>query len=60
MSETSEMSMKGQPSELAARYTEVRERIAAAAQRDGRDAESVHLVAVTKYASLAQVRFLGT
>jgi hypothetical protein len=58
MSEISELSTTGQPSELAARYTEVRERMAAAAQRDGRDAESVHLVAVTKYASLAQVREL--
>ena len=52
------MSESRQPSELSTRYNEVLERIAAAAQRVGRSADSVHLVAVTKYASLSQVREL--
>ncbi len=52
------MSDLRKPSELAVRYDAVQKRIAAAAQRSGRDPESIHLVAVTKYASLAQVREL--
>lgn len=52
------MSDARRPSELAVRYEAVRQRIAAAAQRSGREAASIHLVAVTKYASLAQVREL--
>lgn len=40
------------------RYMEVRERIAAAAARNGRRAEDVLLVAVTKYASIDQIREL--
>ncbi|MCH2135230.1 MAG: YggS family pyridoxal phosphate-dependent enzyme [Phycisphaerales bacterium] len=52
------MSEQRSPSELASRYQAVRQRIADAAARAGRDSDSVHLVAVTKYASLAQVREL--
>jgi len=42
----------------ADRYNEVRARIEAAAARGGRSPEGVHLVAVTKNASIAQVREL--
>lgn len=52
------MSDARRPSELATRYESVKDRIAEAASRAGRDPESIHLVAVTKYASLAQVREL--
>ncbi len=40
------------------RYKEVQERIASAAQRSGRDVNDIHLVAVTKYASVDDVRQL--
>jgi hypothetical protein len=40
------------------RYNEVQERIAAAAERSDRSKEDVHLVAVTKYASVDDVRQL--
>lgn len=40
------------------RYKEVQERIANAAQRSGRDVNDIHLVAVTKYASVDDVRQL--
>lgn len=52
------MSDVRRPSELAVRYKAVQQCIAAAAGRTGRDASAIHLVAVTKYASLAQVREL--
>ena len=52
------MSDMRQPSELASRYAEVKNRIVAAATRSGHDPEAIHLIAVTKYASLAQVREL--
>ena len=52
------MSDTRQPSELGARFNEVRQRVADAAVRSGRGPEAVHIVAVTKYASLAQVREL--
>ena len=44
--------------DLVERYTSVQQRIADAASRAGRDPDEVHLIAVTKYASLAQVREL--
>ena len=40
------------------RYKQVQERIAAAANRVGRDASSIHLVVVTKHASVDDVRQL--
>jgi hypothetical protein len=40
------------------RYEKVQKRIAVAAQRSGRDANDVHLIAVTKYASVDDVRQL--
>lgn len=43
---------------LAERYAAVRGRIAAACERAGRDPTSVRLVAVTKYASVEQIREL--
>jgi pyridoxal phosphate enzyme (YggS family) len=52
------MSNARTPSELAIRYQAVQQSIIDAAKRSGRDPASIHLVAVTKYASLAQVREL--
>ncbi len=43
---------------IAERYTEVKERVAAAARRAGRSGNSVVIVAVSKYAELDQVREL--
>lgn len=43
---------------LKARYTEVKERIARAAAKSGRDPASIVLVAVSKYAGLDQIREL--
>ena len=40
------------------RYEQVQDRIAVAAARSGRDASDIHLVAVTKYASVDDVRQL--
>ncbi len=40
------------------RYEKVQERICAAAQKSGRNASDIHLVAVTKYASVDDVRQL--
>ena len=40
------------------RYEQIQERIATAAARSGRDANDIHLVAVTKYASVDDVRQL--
>ena len=40
------------------RYEKIQERIANAAQRSGRDSNDIHLVAVTKYASVDDVRQL--
>jgi pyridoxal phosphate enzyme (YggS family) len=45
-------------SAVAQNLAEVRERIAAAARRSGRDASAITLVAVTKYASPADIRAL--
>ena len=45
-------------SELRARYERVKERVAQAAQRSGRRAEDIVLVAVTKYAAIDDVREL--
>lgn len=47
-----------EPKSLKQRYAAVGERIAAAAKRAGRPADSVMLVAVTKYAAIDQVREL--
>lgn len=44
--------------DLARRYHAVRQRIADAARRAGRDPQGVHLVAVTKYASIDEIRRL--
>lgn len=44
--------------ELAQRYTEVRQRVAEAAQKSGRTADSVFLIAVTKYAEPEDIREL--
>ena len=44
--------------DVGVRYDEVKERIAAAASRSGRNLESIYLVAVTKNATPAQVRVL--
>ncbi len=46
------------PATLKDRYRVVKERIAAAARRGGRSPESIVLVAVTKYATIDQVREL--
>lgn len=44
--------------DLKSRYVEVRQRIVEAARRAGRSPDSVHLVAVTKYAAIDQIREL--
>jgi len=44
--------------ELKSRFVEVKQRIAEAAERSGRAPASVHLVAVTKYAAIDQIREL--
>lgn len=44
--------------ELAQRYERVKDRVAAAAERSGRTADSVFLVAVTKYAEPEDIRAL--
>lgn len=46
------------PPTLKQRYAQVKDRIAEAARRSGRSAESIMLVAVTKYAAIDQVREL--
>jgi pyridoxal phosphate enzyme (YggS family) len=46
------------PTTLKDRYRQVKDRIAAAARRAGRSPESIVLVAVTKYATIDQVREL--
>ncbi len=56
---TKESVMSGSTAEtLESRYKSVRERIADAAKRSGRDASAILLVAVTKYAEADQVRSL--
>lgn len=52
------MSQATRATEIEANLRRVRERIAAAARRCGRSADSVRLVAVTKYADLENVRAL--
>lgn len=44
--------------QLKSRYAEVQQRIEQAARRSGRSASSIHLVAVTKYAAIDQIREL--
>lgn len=44
--------------DLKSRFVEVKQRIAEAAERSGRAPASVHLVAVTKYAAIDQIREL--
>jgi hypothetical protein len=55
---TDERETVEQPESLAARYESVRARLRAAAVRSGRRAEDVLLVAVTKTASIDQIREL--
>ena len=43
---------------LRERYDDVRARVAAAAERSGRRASDIMLVAVTKYASIEEIREL--
>lgn len=55
-STVSKPSQVREPKTLKERYASVKQRVAAAAQRAGRSADSIVLVAVTKYASVDQVR----
>ncbi|MCC5828961.1 MAG: YggS family pyridoxal phosphate-dependent enzyme [Phycisphaeraceae bacterium] len=58
MTEISRLSPNDSESELARRMRSILDRVAAAAERSGRSAESITTVAVTKYAGMDEIRQL--